>query len=253
VLRIRVASTALAVVALLACETRPHNPAAALAGASAQSIMLLPLNVAMTLPPELEGPSDLVWKGLERYLEDHGKRIQTVRFGDARRLWLDDIRQFRAAGRAADASFDDIAQMLVLELGRHAEFDAVIVPSLFIQQARLHGKTAFWDGVERRVEIDGDVRQIGSIYASTSLVGDTPGASLHVVILDASGGKLHEAQAGLELIDRMAVTGKDGDPMGKRGVVWGRRPNLFDDEANVREGVAKALDPFLPPFPDESK
>ena len=40
------------------CGSRPRNPAAALAGASARTVMLLPLNVTMTLPSELEGPSD---------------------------------------------------------------------------------------------------------------------------------------------------------------------------------------------------
>ena len=51
----------------------------------------------------------------------------------------------------------------------------------------------------------------------------------------------------------MTVVGEKGAPARELRMVWEHRPDLFGDEANVREGVAKALDPFLPPLPDESK
>jgi hypothetical protein len=72
------------VVGPVACETRPHNPAAAAAGIAAQTVMLLPLNVTATLPTELEARSDLVWALLGRYLKEHGKHVKTIRIASAR-------------------------------------------------------------------------------------------------------------------------------------------------------------------------
>jgi hypothetical protein len=241
-------SVVLIAAALVGCATGPRNPAAAQAGASAQRILLLPLNVAVTLPAELESGSDRVWNAVSGYVGEHGKQVQTIGFGAARRLWFDVIRQIEAGERKGGASFETAAKMLVTALGREAEFDAVIMPSLFIQEARVSGKHARWDGVARRVEIDGDVRRIGSIMTATSLVGSTPGASLHVAILDAGGEKLHEAQAGLELLLRMGVEGAEGAPARELGIVWEPRPDLFESQADVREGIVKALDPFLPPI-----
>jgi hypothetical protein len=84
---------------------------------------------------------------------------------------------------------------------------------------------------------------------STSLRGNIEGASLHLVILDHTGKKLVEAQGGLELLLRMVVVGEKGARVRDRYFDWESRPDLFRDEANVREGVSIALAPLLPPLP----
>jgi hypothetical protein len=239
-----------AAIVLLACAT-PRDPVVMAAGDAARSVLLLPLNVVVALPAELEGPSDRVWQALASYVEAHGKQVRTVRLGDARHMWLNAIQRVESDGRIAEGKFDVAAESLVQELGEHVEFDAVIMPSLFVQQARLSGKHAKWDGVSRRVEVDGDVLHVGSIITATSLAGATPGASLHVVVLGADGAKLHEAQAGLELLMCMKVEGEPGALLSERHIVWEFRPELFENPADVREGVTKALDPFLRPLPGD--
>jgi hypothetical protein len=87
------------------------------------------------------------------------------------------------------------------------------------------------------------------MVTSSSLRGNTPGASLHVVILDDTGKKLVEAQGGLELVLRLVVIGEEGAATPELRIAWEPRPDLFGDDANVREGISKALAPLLPPLP----
>lgn len=247
----------LGAVALLACAG-PNGAATARLGVSAQRVVILPLNVAMTLPPELEGASHRVWNALARYVQAQGKDVTTVPLADARRLWLHSYRLTAAAVEATKGTaeetpaldFDAVARTFVLELGREAEFDALIMPSLFVQQARLSSHLARWDGVVRKVEVEGDVHRVGSIVTSTRLTGTTQGASLHVAILDPEGENLHEAQAGLVLLDHMVVGGEPGAAVTERRFHWEPRPDLFENEEDVREGIERALDPFLAPPPE---
>jgi hypothetical protein len=74
-----------------------------------------------------------------------------------------------------------------------------------------------------------------------------------VAILDAHGRKLMEAQAGLELLVRISIEADAGDTMSETRLVLQLRPDLFADERQLREGISKALDPFLPPLPDTSE
>jgi hypothetical protein len=216
---------------LLGCASAPRKERSVLAGSAAQDLLILPLNVTAIMPPELEALSSFVWTELEIYLRAHGKRLKTASFRDARRLWLSSIRQVRAGEKGARAGFDDAARALVLELAKHAEFDTVIVPSLFIRKARISGNSATWDGVERSLEFEESRRDARSILANTPLVGAAPAASLHAVVLDAKGNKIQEAKGGLELL------------------VLATRTDLFANREHVREGVAEALAPFLPPLP----
>jgi hypothetical protein len=208
---------------------------------------MLPLNVVATLPTELEEQADLVWKELEVYLEAHGRRLQTVRLLDARRLWLDSIRQAQAEG-ASERGFEASLRVLALALTQHAEFDALIVPSLFLQQARMVGKSATWGGVRRRIEVVGEHLNAGSIVLQTSLSGTIQAASLHVVVLDAQGEEVHEGMGGLDLVQHIHLLGKESDSIFKRGFVLEWRPNPFESRAHLREGIAEAFDPFLRPL-----
>jgi hypothetical protein len=208
---------------------------------------MLPLNVVATLPTELEEQADLVWKELEVYLEAHGRRLQTVRLLDARRLWLDSIRQVRAK-RESEQGFEASLRVLALALAQHAEFDAVIVPSLFVQQARMVGKTAKWSGVRRRIDVVGEDLDAGSIILQTSLSGTIQAASLHVVVLDAQGEAVHEGRGGLDLVQHIHMLGERSDSIFERGFVLESRPDPFDSRAHLREGISEAFDPFLRPL-----
>ncbi len=245
----RFLAAALALAHLLGCASAPRNEKSVLAGSAAQSLLILPLNVTAIMPQELEALSSFVWTELEIYLREQGKQLKTASFRDARRLWLGSIRQVRAGEKGARAGFDDAARVLVLELAKHAEFDTVIVPTLFVQKAKISGRSATWDGVKRSLEFEEGSRKAEKLLASIPFVGTAPAASLHAVVLDAKGNKLQEGKGGLELLVRVRVLGRLGSPTNSHTLEFVTRTDLFANREHVREGIAKALAPFLPPLP----
>jgi hypothetical protein len=227
---------------LLACASDPQHERSVLAGNPARSLLILPLNVSAVMPTELEAASPVVWEELEIYLRAQGKELKTVSFPDARKLWLQSINEVRAAN--ARAGYDDAARVLVGKLSRHAEFDAVIAPSLYLRPAPIAGRSASWDGVERPLEIEGMAR----LPADLPLEGAAPAASLHVVVFDTQGNKLQEVIAGLELLVRVRVMRKRGTSPDALSLRYTPRENVFASREHVQEGISKALAPFLPPL-----
>jgi hypothetical protein len=240
-------AAALAIGQELACASAPPVERSVLEGSPARDVLLLPFNVAVVMPKELEVLSATVWDELETYLRAEDRRLRTVSFPDARRLWRRGVRQLRAGKADARVALDDAARALVLELARHAEFDTVIAPSLFVRQARISGRIAAWDGVERPVEIEAVGIAARRFVAQTPLEGVAPAASLHAVVLDAEGNKLQEGLGGLELLVRVRV---QADRTGGAKLAFETRTDLFAEREHVRDGIARALSPFLPPPPE---
>lgn len=239
----------LALAQLLGCAKAPPAGRTVLVGNAAQTLLILPLNVAAIMPPELDGMSSFVRSELEIYLADHGKTLKTVSFPDARRLWLSSIREVRSGPNGARSGYDDAARVFVGMLAQHAEFDSVIAPSLYVQKAHISGWFARWDGVERELEMEESGRKSPGIPANTPLQGDAPGASLHAVVLDSKGVKIQEARGGLELLVSVRVKKNPRIPNGDPKFSFATRTNLFSSRVHLREGIALALAPFLPPLP----
>jgi hypothetical protein len=245
-------AAALASASLFACASPPPKATSVLAGGAAQNLLILPLNVTAVMSPELENLSALVWSELETYLRAEGRRLRTVSFRDARRLWLGSIQQARAGEKGARAGFDDAVRVLVLELAKHADFDTVIIPSLFVREAPISGAAATWDGVERSLEFEQTGPVLRGLSADSSFFGVAPAASLHAVVLDAEGNELQEAVGGLELLVRVRVKDTLGSAAQAPDLKLVPRTGLYADPENVREGIAEALAPFfLPPLPSE--
>jgi hypothetical protein len=208
-----------------------------------ETVLILPLNVAAVMPPELETLGPFVWEELELHLRAHDKALKTVAPVDARRLWRRSVEDVRSRGKGVKTGYDDATRALVLELTKHAKFDTVIVPSLFIREARISGGTASWDGVERPLEIAGNGVVHENVAPDAPLMGVAPAASLHAVVLDGNGDKLHEAVGGLTLLVRVrepdAATAATGE------LEWVVRSDLHANRVHLREGIEIALAPFL--------
>lgn len=249
-LALSAAAAALALVLTVhsGCARTPPSAPAVLMGSENRVFLILPLNVAAVMPDELEHFSPIVWKELEVYLREQGKQLKTISRQAARTLWLRSVQQARAGENGARAGYDDAASALARELRRRAEFDTLIAPSLFLREARITRRSARWDGVERKLEIDARGFAARSFAASTPLEGAAPAASLHVVAFDAQGAKLHDAQGGLELLVRVRVEPKGlaGEP----SFDFATRTDLFTNREHVREGIDAAFVPFLPPLPE---
>jgi hypothetical protein len=237
-------ATLLLILVLAACGTPGKRSKAELAGELAQRMLVLPLNVVTTLPNELEEPSAMVWQELEAYLGSHGKQVQTLSLIDARDLWHESIEQVRMQGESR-GGFKAAAKAMTVELAKHSEFDVVIIPSLFITQARMRGRSASWGGVRRTVELGGEPLSAGSIVITSSLGGTIRGASIHVVVCDAQGIQVHEGSGGLDLLDLIYITGKESDPIHERPFGPQSRLDPFSDPKHINEGVRRAFAPFL--------
>jgi hypothetical protein len=227
-----------------ACASAPRNDASIQAGRSARVLMVLPLNVAMSMPEGLGDRSPAVWQELESYLQSHGKRLKTVSYRDARRLWRASIGQARRAAESGKADYAAAASLLVLELRRHTDFDAVIAPSVFVQQAGMAGMRASWDGVTRTIEIHRDNRKI--LQPAVSGSSTARAASLHVVVFDGDGHKLQEGQGGLDLLVRARADEGFGQIVDDHFWLFESRLDFFGNREHLREGIAQALEPFLP-------
>lgn len=240
----------LAIASLLACAGPPPTARSILAGNPARSVLILPLNTTAIMSPELEHLRAPVWSELEVYLRSEGKQLRTASTRDARRLWLSSIQQARAGENGAKAGFDDAARILVFKLAKYAEFDTLIIPSLFIREAPVSGNVASWDGVQRELEFEQNGSEARHLPAYSSYVGVAPAASLHAVVLGADGNELQDAVGGLELLVRVRAM-KLAAP-GIRGPHLEFAPHTgpYANPVNLREGITRALAPlFLPPLP----
>jgi hypothetical protein len=241
--RARIA-TALAAALAAACAGDTPRETTVLAKVP-ERIVVLPLNVTQAMPAELRDHAPQVWSALESYLKAQGSQLKTVSAPAARGLWAESIRDAQAAQQKTQRRPDDaVGQLFVAKLRDHAEFDAVIFPSLFVQRAILAGTRARWDGVERKLEIETGPAAV-ELPEDAPIEGAVPAASLHVVVFDSDGTRVHEKQAGLALLVRARASRLD-DPVSGPSFAFLPRSDPFSDREALLDGIALALDPFLP-------
>lgn len=209
-----------------------------------ERIVILPLNVTSPLPAELQGASGLVWSALRVYLESHQIKLQTLSPEAARGLWLASIKAAQSDPKIKNPGYDDAARAFVHELLESAQFDALLVPSLYVQRAILSGTVARWDDTETTIAVD-VVGRGAQILDDAPLEGAAPAASLHVVVFGADGGKIQEARAGLALLVGARITPASGART-EPDISFVPRKEPFSDHAALVLGVSRALSPFLP-------
>lgn len=238
----------LAVVGLLGCATDTTGERALPTETHEEIFLILPLNVSSEMPPELEVLHPAVWDELELYLRAQNKVLKTLSRSAARRLLVESIGEVRASEEAAErgtrAGSDDVPRILARKLRSHVEFNALIVPSLFVREAPISSRTARWDGVEREVEVE--VRGIDArALAATPFEANAPAASLHIAVFDAQGEMLHAGLGGLEILVGVRIVGSNlsGTPMFQ----FARRADPLENRDHIREAVIAAFAPFLPP------
>ena len=235
---------ALATLAALGCATAPEPETTVLAKVP-ERIVILPMNVTAALPAELKDESSAVWSALEVYLRAHGASLKTLAYPSARSLWLASIRDARADPKLKDPGFEEAARLFVAKLVQHTEFDALVVPSLYVQRAQLAGTSARWEGTEQTIELVG--RADVQIPSDAAIEGVVPAASLHVAVFDASGAKLHEGRSGLALLVRARLA-HSGTPNEPPTFAFVPRDGPLDRGRLVR-GAARAFTPWVPMLP----
>jgi len=249
--RLRVA-TALTVLCAAGCITPPSHPYAIAPGyegaASTKTFLLLPLNVMVDLPDELQRPAPHVSELMTAHLEARGKEVSSIGLYAAREFWRAATRDVEKSDDA-ERNFVAAAPPFAMQLQEQKAFDALVIPSLVYREARIveGSHSVIWDGVNREVEIVNETLVHGSFHFTAYPGGEMPAVSLHVIVLDAQGHRIFESYGGLDLVHKFDLTGA-ADHEGRFHLPF--RSNRLGDDAFLREGIGLAFEPFLPALPD---
>jgi hypothetical protein len=235
---------AFAALALAACATPPGPGASTALDAPVRRIVVAPLNLAIDTPEELAGKYELVWHELLRHFQTLDKQVSVISTISAERLWLEATLDLDLSDRSR--ALEKGRSHFAKALAEYRAYDVLVVPTVVLRPARMHGLSASWDGVRRVVPGGSDMIDPG--LASTfqhhavevmGLRGKVAAASLHVAVFRPDGTPLYEGIGGLDLIqeiDRDRWTGR---------WTYEMRPEPLGDTENLREGVERAFETAL--------
>jgi hypothetical protein len=225
---------------LLSCasSSEPASPAQ-IAGMRATTIAIAPLNVVLALPDELKSSAPLAAKALVEHLEANEKTLRAVDFRMAHALWIEATRDLGESKE--EHNFENAARIFTRKLGEKIDFDALIIPSLYIQNARIRSDIAHWDSAKQRIEFKGQSRW----EIEKPEVGTIAAASVLIYVLDKDGSVIHTKRTGLELIQHMAIHVEDRKGHDKRTWTVTNDVPALEDETRVRAGMAHSLSPFV--------
>jgi hypothetical protein len=238
------------VVAHASCASGPPSPPPGpspeqIAGENAKMILIAPFNIVSALPPELEGSTRMVSTELVRHLKAHGKKVQVISFRSGRDIWKASMKEVSNSGQKKN--FENAAKIYAKKLGASVEFDALIVPSLFIQNAKTRGRTVRWDGAEQSIAMSGSTGN--NLYVGQGGSHNVRAASIFVHIVNRQGKLIQTKRSGLELIEHLEWKVKmKGGYSGTEEVTQNVVPDVppLEDKELIRAGVAASLSPFLP-------
>jgi hypothetical protein len=238
-------AAALLAAALLAAGCAGRSPAALARaqGAAVQDLLLLPLDVVAPVPAGVEPGVAYVEAELQAALEAHGKRVQTLAPRDAHAAWLAAAQALKSEVGVDAMRFEGAARVLARKLARERRFDALVLAWIALRPAKVRGRSVRWDGVTRTLPVvNPSGRSLGFLedFEAQAAV-----PSIQLAVFSAAGEPLFEGIGGLDLIHVLAV---EGDP--PKVDARPRPPaEVFSDRTPLREGIALALDPFLPRAP----
>lgn len=236
----------LIVFGLTACATPKSHPyeldEANVGAPGVEVVGLLPLNVLLALPPELDGSTRRVSAAIRSHLEECGVGVVTFGLGESRKLW-----NVALAGESdqGDASM----QKYVETLRATRSFDALVVPNLVYREARIRAVTrkVEWDGVTRRLGVKGHPGPSDGFHWMGDFFGSMPGVSLHLAVYEDGSAPVFNSFGGIDLIHEADVSSVSGANSSWR---WGLKRKPLGDPEALREGVRLAFTPYLePPSP----
>jgi hypothetical protein len=224
---------------------------------SALRVAVAPLNLPVELAPDLEDAVDPVAAEIIRYLQTRGARVAVIFAPDAWTLWQESAAAIQA-DREAPPELLETARAFSLALTAHADYDLLVLPSLVFRDAKVLGRFAHWDGVRRRIRFRAragvaqgraqpipDPMTSGDSGATAATErewrGRITGLSLHALVFTHEGRGAFQGFGGLDLVHD-AVQEREGSP---DPPLLRLHSSLLQNGDHVREGVARALDPYL--------
>ena len=215
------------------------SDAARIARERASTIAVVPLNLALPLAGELESSIEIVWDALLQHVEARTGNSQQLGYRLARALWLESIEEIQRTG--SEQSFESAAMTFARRVSKEIEFDAIIIPSLYLQNAKVGPRAARWDSATQEMEFIGQSRWEIEMPA----ISTVPAASIHVYVVDSAGRPLHSRRTGVELIQHMEIHVEKRRGHDKRTWILVNDKPAIDNAIRVRAAIAHALSPFL--------
>lgn len=245
--RIRLVAVICTLALLLGCSTdgsHNHLVTGNEGAPGVESFLLLPMNVVISLVPEFEDAAALLEPEVAGFLREHGRLVQEISFGEARKEWVAAAKEVTSGGM--ELSFDRNVAMFAERLRHSRDFDAMVMPAVIRRDIRVTGSFGQWDGVSRRFPTRNAPRwkpgQSGGVVGQ-GFAGTFMGASLHVMVFTREGSRVFEGRGGLDFVQYADLS------MALEEGRWEmrRRDDFLEDPEVVREGVRLAFTPYLGP------
>ena len=227
----RIGSTLLAIIAL-GCLGPSNTLAPGHEGApGVKRFLVCAPNTVIALPGELQDVTGVLREQVDAYLKFQSREVQWIDLYNSKRLWAEAMTAAKQKG-----TLEKTPEFFARRLDELYDFDAIVMPSILLVKARAMDGDASWDGGSRDSFAEG-VRAGG-------VRGDVPVTSVHVLVFSRTGERVFEGRGGFAFV-------YDADMSNSKK--WSWKPVMRDLAADVdalREAIAIAFDPYLPP-PDE--
>jgi len=230
----------------LGCASTPNNkvtPGFEGARGLTNFIVCAP-NTVISLPAELQPGTAMLRDQIDAYLRFHERVPQSLDLFQCRKTWAESM-----AVAKQQATIEQTPAFFARKLDELYDFDAIVMPSLIVTEARTTNGYARWDGVERRMgvvkgESDRKLRHdpTAQQMASAGASGNFMVTSVHVLIYSSTGERIFEGRGGIDFVQDLDLS----NFVRKRAFEFRLREKLPGDLGAVREGIAIGFAPFLP-------
>ncbi len=205
-------------------------------------------NTVIALPAELQDATGALREQIDAYLHFHDREVQWLDLYDSKRLWTEAMTAAKAKG-----VLEKTPEFFAKQLDEQFDFDAIVMPSLLVHQARATNGYASWYGVERRMRVGvekgsdrafrRDDLALAQQLAHSGASGDFMVTSVHVLIYARDGERVFEGRGGIEFVQLLDLSAF----VKKRIFAFRVRDDLPGPADALREGIAVAFDPYLAP------
>lgn len=202
--------------------------------------MVLPVNLTIKTPTELEPLLDDMFGAIAGYIRDRGDTLETVSRRQATAQWAESIIHVKES----EALKDDFATAMRVYVERIVEshtFDAVISPSIVYRTTKTRDRTVKWDQVFRKMKVINLSKEAKNKGLGRSLTVAIAGVSLHVMVFDPGGDLIFQKYGGLDLIHDVDMAGAEFTMSHKLSL----KTEPLKESDHISEGIGVAFDPYL--------
>jgi hypothetical protein len=238
---------AIAAAVVLGCASDPANTIApGNAGAPGiKRFLVCAPNTVIALPAELQDGTGPLRQQVDAYLQWHDREAEWLDLYESKRLWVEAVGAAKQQG-----SIEKTPALFAKRLSESHQFDALVMPSLIVHEARTTAGRAFWDGVDRRLRVVNPPKRIAGMNREQlgtwiAVAGRPDGnmlvTSVHVLVFSREGERIFEGRGGIDFLNEVDLARFAK----KRAVDFRVRTDLPGGIDALREGIAIAFAPYL--------